>query len=136
MIQPKLIHLMLCDSVSRGPDGQVSLIGLINRIDRETFPAALPSCTVYCRVGYGDGDFTLRFVVRGPDGEPVYDDGEGVAITLDDVLDAAEVALQIDDLPLPEPGAYWVEAWLDGFQLPSSLPVYVDRRASRIEPQS
>jgi|GEM_PF-4317064 len=127
MIQPKLIHLMLCDAVSRGPDGQVSLIGLIHRISRSHFPAALEHCTVYCRMGYGDGDFTLRLVVRGPDGEPVYDDHEGVGLCFEDVLDDASVALQIDDLPLPEPGAYWVEAWLDGRQMPNALPLYVDR---------
>ena len=126
MITPRIMNLILCESVGRGLDQRVSLYGIFARVAKPSFPAFLPYCAIYCRLGYGDGIFDLRFVVRGPDDSVVYSPEGACRVTLEDPLQTSDVALELEHLPLPKAGTYWIEVWIGEHRLPNVLPLYVD----------
>lgn len=127
MLQPRLITLLLCESVGRGPNGRKTLYGLIDHFQLTVFPAVIPGCAIFGRFGSGDGTFTARFAIRGPSGQMVFEPRQGCEFSLDDPLDVADVVLSIDNLTLPEPGTYWIETWLGDARLPQSAALFVDR---------
>ncbi|NUQ35373.1 MAG: hypothetical protein HUU29_10585 [Planctomycetaceae bacterium] len=126
MLEPKLVTLLLCDSVGQASGGRKTLYGLIDHLRMGAFPALLPHCAVFGRFGSGHGSFEARFTIRGPNDRKVFETKSACKFSLDDPLQTADVVLSIDNLQIPEPGTYWIEAWIGGKRLALMTPIYVD----------
>ncbi len=126
MVRPQLTTLLLCEAMAVGPGERKTLYGLIDRIVHPQYPAYLERSTIFGRFAYGDGTFDIRFLIRGPEDKLIFDGGRPAQIQLDDMLQRADLSLELKNLRLPCPGSYWIEAWCGEEKFPLVHPLYVD----------
>lgn len=130
MIEPKLLALLLCDSVERNPLGRKSLYGLLERIECRTFPARISEASIFGRFGFGEGEFDIRYVVKGPGDSIVFAPAGTCRIVLPDTVETRDVVLTLNGVELQEPGIYWVEAWCNDRRLKPELAISVVEQGS------
>jgi hypothetical protein len=103
---PSVVAMLVCDQiVIEQGTGKKSLIGVFENIFTQGFPSQLSRVAVYVKMVDALGKYNLRLrLVKLKDETPLAD------ITLDadvkDSLVGVEIALNMVNLPIPEPGKY------------------------------
>lgn len=121
----KCIGIILCDNAYR-------IAGTLNLVVVNTFhklgvpgcPCRFPRITVLYTVTEGHGTYDLELaVVNARTGQDVatYRD----SYTVNDPLAIGDVQMILHNVPLPEPGKYWIELRCNG-ELVGQRPFYVD----------
>jgi len=98
--------MLVCDQViTEQGTNKKSLIGIFVNVFSATFPVIIPRISVYVKLVDADGkyDFKLRLVKLKDEGLIAEVDLEA---QISESRQSAELALNMLNLPLPEPGSY------------------------------
>jgi hypothetical protein len=126
MMMPDLQMSVLCDDVRQERSGKFILIGLFDVIGMPQFPAVFHRVCLVNRWCSGQGVFTEKTRIVGPDNGVVV--AEGQAITLQ-MANAESTVTNVEffmNLKLEKEGVYWIEILLDG-DLKLRYPLRVNR---------
>lgn len=111
MAIPKLKYLLQCDEV-REENGKFSAIGIFDRIWSFVYPARHKQFGLLLGFHKAEGAYDLEVQINAPDGSDLGRiTGKLELKTLDHT---ANVAINIQDLPLPAEGKYTISLFLDG----------------------
>jgi len=126
MMMPDLQMSVLCDDVRQERSGKFILIGLFDVIGMPQFPAVFHRVCLVNRWCSGQGVFTEKTRIVGPDNGVVV--AEGQAITLQ-MAHAESTVTNVEffmNLKFEKEGVYWIEILLDG-DLKLRYPLRVNR---------
>lgn len=105
--------MLICDQIiNEEGTNKKSLIGVFERVNSPIFPLAIPRLAVYVKLvdAVGQYQFLLR-LVNLKDESLMVDVGIGAKIG--DMSHQAELALNLGNLPIPEPGKYEFQLYCD-----------------------
>jgi len=130
---PDLQSSLLCDDVRQERNGKFIVIGIFDGLVLSSFPAHFPRLCLINRWCCGEGSFTQRSRLIGPDGQTRLVEGQPVPIHLTDDNQVATSVEIFVNLRIPQAGPYWVEILLDQ-SLRLRYPLHV-RQAVQQPPQ-
>lgn len=121
---PDLQTSLLCDDVRQERNGKFILIGIFDGLFLAQIPGVFPRLCLVNRWCCGQGTFTQRSRLVGPDGTSVICEGQQIPITLPDENQIATTVEVFANVQFPAAGQYWVEIHLDQ-QLRLRYPLHV-----------
>ena len=105
---PSVVAMLLCDQIiNEQVTNKKSLIGVFDNFNSLTFPVILPRLAVYVKMADAVGDYTFKLrMVKLKDESLIAEIGFQARITGAAVGQYSELALNMGNVPLPEPGKY------------------------------
>jgi hypothetical protein len=110
---PDLQMSVLCDDVRQERSGKFILVGLFDVIGMSTFPGLFGRICIVNRWCCGQGNFTERTRIVGPDNGPVVAEGQGIPVQLPNGEVTATNVEFFMNVKFDKEGVYWVEIMLD-----------------------
>jgi len=111
--KPVLIAALVCDVAAKDPTtGKISLIGIFDRVHVKAFPGKRP-VSLYAKLTEAEGQyqFQVKYVYSSTGATLAEAKGEFAA---KEKLGTVELQLQFPPLPLPGPGRYDFQVWVNG----------------------
>ncbi|MEI7879625.1 MAG: hypothetical protein WCI95_02000 [bacterium] len=126
MMIPDLQMSVLCDDVRQERSGKFILIGLFDVIGMPQFPALFQRVCIVNRWCSGQGAFTEKTRIIGPDHGVVVAEGQEIKVQLADSEATVTNVEFFMNLKFDKEGVYWIEILLDG-DLKLRYPLRVNR---------
>jgi len=123
--KPSLVHTILCDDVRQELGGKFSLMGLFETISAGAFPAVHPRFAIMNEWSGGQGEFTAKIRLLGPDRKTVLSESEATFALFNENQHHRDISLRFNTA-FPSPGTYWIEMLLDNEQI-AVLPLPVQQ---------
>lgn len=114
MKKPIVIVSLSCDEVIQHTDGKVSLIGIFENINANTFPTEHPRFAIFNRWAKGEGEFELQIRLLDPSRENVIDESVPTRIRFPSQNHCHNDTFFLVNTPFESRGIYWMESLLDG----------------------
>lgn len=116
---PSVVAMLVCDQIiTEQATNKKSLIGVFDTFGSMTFPVLFQRLAVYIKLADAVGDYFFKLrIVKLKDESLIVE--MGIQATVKDESQYTELALPINNIPIPEPGKY-------EFQLYAG-DVYLDR---------
>ena len=127
---PDLQASLLCDDVRQERNGKFILIGLFDMVAVPNFPARFQKVCVVNRWCCGEGTFTQRSRILGPDGNTVVIEGKPVKVKLPGAEATATSVELFLNVQFETAGTYWVEVLLE-----QDLKIRYPLRACKVVPK-
>lgn len=128
MMIPDLQMSVLCDDVRQERTGKFILIGLFDVIGTPQFPAIFQRVCIVNRWCSGQGRFTEKTRIIGPDNGVVIAEGQDIPVQLPDTEATVTNVEFFMNLKFDKEGVYWIEILIDG-DLKLRYPLRVNRVA-------
>ena len=112
-MRPNLQFSIPCDDVGRTGDGKLVIYGVFEGIVSQSFPAVHRACYVANRWTGGTGSYRERVRIVSQDGKSIVMEGPETQFKLPSRSSVHTVVCRLEGLTFSEPGAYWVQVWLD-----------------------
>ena len=123
-ILPDLQCSLVCDGFRQEANGNLILLGVMDRVLSQQFPITVPALVFVNRWTAGKGTFNQVVKLFGTDQTTVLAKTEG-KVTLPDPVVSATTIMGVGGFKLETPGAYWIEVTLDDvLKLRYALPVF------------
>ncbi|MBI3881919.1 MAG: hypothetical protein HY301_17890 [Verrucomicrobia bacterium] len=123
-ILPDLQCSLICDGFRQEANGNLILLGVMDRVMARDFPVTVPQMVVVNRWTAGKGAFNQTIKFFGTDQTTLLAKAEG-RVELPDVVVSATTIMGIGNFKLETPGPYWMEVILDDvLKLRYALPVF------------
>jgi hypothetical protein len=119
---------VLCDDVRQERSGKFILIGLFDVIGMPQFPAIFQRVCIVNRWCSGQGTFTEKTRIIGPDNGMVVAEGQEIRVLLNDSESTVTNVEFFMNLKFDKEGVYWIEILIDG-DLKLRYPLRVNRVA-------
>lgn len=114
MMSPDLQMSVLCDDVRQERTGKFILIGLFDVIGLAQFPAVFPRVCLVNRWCSGEGKFTEKTRIVGPDNGIAIAEGQEIPVHLANPESSVTNVEFFINLKFEKDGVYWIEILLDG----------------------
>lgn len=128
MMIPDLQMSVLCDDVRQERSGKFILIGLFDVIGMPQFPALFQRVCIVNRWCSGQGRFTEKTRIIGPDNGTVIAEGQDIPVQLATPEATVTNVEFFINLKFEKEGIYWIEILIDG-DLKLRYPLRVNRVA-------
>ena len=123
-ILPDLQCSLICDGFRQEANGNLILLGVMDRVLSPQFPLQVPQLVIINRWTAGKGSFTQAVRVLSSDSSTVLTKSES-KFQLNDPVFSATTVVGIQNLTFKEPGPYWVEVLVDDvMKLRYAIPVF------------
>ena len=109
---PDLQSSILCDDVRQERNGKFILIGLFDSLGVPAFPAVFQRLCIVNRWCCGEGTFTQRSRITGPDGHALVD-GRPVKVVLPNPEATATSVEFFVNVRFESEGTYWIEILIE-----------------------
>jgi hypothetical protein len=123
----KCLGIILCEAAYRVQNsGNMIIVNTFHALGVQACPCRFPKITVLYTVTDGRGDYEIALAVvlaRTGDDVIVYND----RYTATNPLAIGDVQMVLNNVPIPEPGKYWMELRCNG-ELIGQRPFYVDAK--------
>ncbi len=114
---PTTLAMLLCDSVIVDEmTKKKSLIGVFEDVNAVAFPTQL-NCALYAKLVDAEGTYNFRIRLVRLQDETVVTELPGAQAVLPDRLKAAELAINLLGLVIPEAGKYEFQLWANDVYL-------------------
>lgn len=134
MMMPDLQMSVLCDDVRQERSGKFILIGLFDVIGMPQFPAIFHRVCLVNRWCSGQGVFTEKTRIVGPDNGSVVAEGQAIKLQMANAESTVTNVEFFMNLKFEKEGVYWIEILLDG-DLKLRYPLRVNRVNPGVIPQ-
>lgn len=121
---PDLQSSLLCDDVRQEANGKFILIGIFDFLPAAQFPARYPRLCMVTRWCSGQGTFSQRSRILGPDQSTPVVSGSAIPIRLNDAVSTATNVEVFYNVQFQQSGIHWVEVLVDD-QLKVRYPLRV-----------
>jgi len=103
---PNVVAMLICDQIiTEVGTNKKTLMGVFDQFFSLTFPTVFQRLAIYVKLADAQGNYLFKVrVVKLKDESPIAEIGMQVAIA--DMSNYAELALNIGNIPVPEPGKY------------------------------
>jgi len=103
---PSVVAMLVCDQViAELGTNKKSLIGIFENFNSPTFPAFMPRISVYVKLADAEGKYQFKLrLVKLKDESLVAE--IGIEAEVKDSSHYSELALNMGNFPIPEPGKY------------------------------
>jgi len=116
---PMVLSMVLCDSVWQDPTtGKYFLLGLLEYVGADAFPAIYPGLTVFAELtdAQGEVEVMVELLQVLPSGNRTIRTDRG-KVQFPDKTTTIGVSFSLADTTLPEAGEYWLELSAGGDHL-------------------
>ena len=113
MMTPDLQMSILCDDVRQERSGKFILIGLFDVIGLPQFPSLFQRVCIVNRWCSGQGVFTEKTRIVGPDHGEVVAEGQEIPVQLPESESTVTNVQFFMNLKFEKEGVYWVEVLID-----------------------
>ncbi|HZK56577.1 MAG TPA: hypothetical protein VFC84_20665 [Desulfosporosinus sp.] len=118
-----LRYFIMCDSISE-VGGKLSFHGVFDMINAVNFPGNHEKCTIVMSWIDGIGKYKLDMEVIASNNDVIFNNN--LEFDLNSQTQGANIIIQLEGLPLPTPGIYWIIIKLNGAEV-SRYPLTVNQ---------
>ncbi|MBI5367449.1 MAG: hypothetical protein HZA54_10470 [Planctomycetes bacterium] len=108
----RVSYFLVCDSAVR-TSGKMNALGIFNTIFVRQFPTVHPNLALVAEVVDEPGEHTFQFHFKSSDENDVLPPPPAGKFVIGE-FGSQEIAAEIGNLPLRQPGFLAVELWIDG----------------------
>ena len=103
---PSVVAMLICDQIiNEEGTNKKSLIGVFENFNSPVFPVLMPRLAVYVKLVDAQGEYVFKLRLVGLKNESLVAEF-GIQANIVDASHHSELALNIGNLPIPEPGKY------------------------------
>lgn len=111
--RPRLDCVILCDAISKSPEGKNTLYGLFDTINTKEFPCVHSTFAVFLRFTEGHGKFGMKLQILDPKDAIVFEGRKTIEIKGNLSFAGTEFTMQFEGFPFRTPGVYRIRVLLD-----------------------
>ncbi|HZU12917.1 MAG TPA: hypothetical protein VFB58_08765 [Chloroflexota bacterium] len=123
-MEPTVRLALLCDYALRSQDGKLSAIGIFSSVGMAEIPGPSPPFFVVISVGLDRGTHPVSLGIVDPLGQQVLPEQPAFDVEVEAPGMDTELLFQFNGLPLPRPGIYQIQLFVEG-RLVHSMPLSV-----------